>query len=119
MSVFIGLPVARHEKETEISHVKTSLFSWMSSKDRIFWEGRYGLQPFLTDICARFFVPVCLRLDDTVSLKIRAKLEIGTLLLRVFAEQRLKGSGEVNHCCMLKGSVALLMNDCMHGCLTQ
>lgn len=93
----------------------------MSSKDRIFWEGLYSLQPFLTDICAWFSVqhPVCMHLGDTVSLKIRAKLEIGTLLLRVFAEQRLKGSGEVNHCCMLKGSVALLMNDCMHGCLTQ
>lgn len=63
--------------------------------------------------------PVCMHLNNTVSLKIRVKLEIGTLQLSVFAEQTLKGSREVNHCCMLKGSVALLMNDCMHGCMTQ
>lgn len=79
------------------------------------------LQPFATDIAVWLSVqhPVYMHLGNTVSLKIMVNLEIGTLQLSVFAEQTLKGSGEVNHCCMLKGSMALLMNDCMHGCLTQ
>lgn len=63
--------------------------------------------------------PICTHQDNTVSLIIMEEFEIGILYLSVLAEQTLKGSREVNHCCMLKGSTALLMNDCMHGCLTQ
>ena len=61
--------------------ISTNLFSWMPSKTRIFWEGCCGSQPFLTDIFSWFSVqrPVYMHLESTASLKIRVKLETGTL----------------------------------------